>query len=224
MKVLITGSTGMVGKLVLQKCLLSDEITEIRSLVRKPTGLKHDKLAEIIIENFEDYSQHENLFKNISVAFFCLGVYTGQVGDELFKKITVNYAVEFGRTLENHSPQATMCLLSGAGADTTEKSKTSFARYKGMAENRISNLNLRFYSFRPAYIYPVEPRKEPNVGYRIIKVLYPLLKLFGEKYSIKSTELANAMFNVGLYGADKQILENQDILKYISSETYLNKA
>lgn len=214
MKVIVTGGSGMVGKLVLNNCLNSDKITEVRSLVRKPTGQKHNKLTEIVIENFEDYSVQEALFEDISSAFFCLGVYTGQVSDDLFKKITVNYAVEFAKTLEKNSPQATLCLLSGEGADRTEKSKTSFALYKGMAENQIAQLNLKLYSFRPAYIYPVDARKEPNVGYKIMRALYPLVKLLGEKYSIKSKELANAMFNVGMNGADKQILENLDILKY----------
>ena len=217
MKVIITGGSGMVGNLVLTNCLNSDKITEVRSLVRKPTGQKHKKLTEIVITNFEDYSAQENLFKDISAAFFCLGVYTGQVPDDLFKKITVNYTVEFAKTLEKNSPRATLCLLSGAGADKTEKSRTSFALYKGMAENQIAKLNLKFYSFRPAYIYPVDQRKEPNVAYKIIKVLYPIFKLLGDKYSIKSTELANAIFNIGLNGANKQILENQDILIFKNS-------
>lgn len=156
----------------------------------------------------------ENLFKNVDTAFFCIGAYTGQVSDDLFKKITLDYAVEFAKILEKNNPKATLCLLSAAGADRTEKSKSAFARYKGIAENQIAKLNLKFYSFRPAYIYPVEARKEPNLFYKILKVMHPLLKLFGNKYSIKSTELANAMFNVGMNGADKQILENQDILKY----------
>ena len=214
MKIIITGSTGMIGSLVLTHCLSAHEITEVISLVRKPTGQKHDKLTEVVVQDFEDYRNHNDLFKGIKVAFFCLGAYTGQVSDGLFKKITVNYAVEFAKALEKNSPKATLCLLSGAGADRTEKSKTSFARYKGMAENQISDLNLGFYSFRPAYIYPVQQRKEPNFGYRILRVLYPLLKIFGKRYSITSKELADTMFHVGLNGADKEILENQDILKY----------
>ncbi|MDR2145486.1 MAG: hypothetical protein LBE91_03375 [Tannerella sp.] len=215
MNVIIAGSTGMIGKLVLANCLNSDKVTEVRSLVRKPSGQQHPKLTEIAVENFEDYSAHENLFKDISTAFFCLGVYTGQVHDDLFKKITVDYAAEFAKTLEKNSPMATICLLSGAGADMTEKSKTSFARYKGMAENKIKNMNLRFCSFRPGYIYPVEPREEPNFSYKMMRSLYPVILVLGKKYSIKSTELANAMFNVGINGADKQILENKDILSYI---------
>lgn len=212
MNVLITGSTGMVGNLVLRKCLDSDKITEVRSLVRKATGLQHNKLKETVIEDFEDYSNHMHLFKDIDVAYFCLGVYTGQVPDEEFKKITVNYSVEFAKVLKKESPEATLCLLSGAGADRTEKSKTSFARYKGMAENQIFKLGLNAYSFRPAYIYPVEPRKEPNVGYRIMKVFYPVLKAFG--MSVRSTDLAKAIFSIGLSGAEKNVLENKDILKY----------
>src|SRR6266849_10501839 len=27
--------------------------------------------------------------------------------------------------------------------------------------------------FRPAYIYPVEPRKEPNLSYRVLHAIYP---------------------------------------------------
>lgn len=214
MKALIAGSSGMTGKLVLANCLHSHKITNVQCLVRKPTGQNHPKLTETVIPDFEDYTAHENLFKGIEVAFFCLGVYTGQVPDDLFKKITVNYAVAFAAALEKNSPQSTICLLSGAGADRTEKSRTSFARYKGMAENRIAAMNLKFYSFRPAYIYPVEPRQEPNLAYRIVKAAYPLLKSLGNKFSIRSTELANAMFNVGLNGADRQILENREILRY----------
>jgi len=213
MRAIITGSSGMIGKLILANCLNSDKVTEVISLVRKPTSQKHNKLTEIVISNFEDYSALEHLFKDIEVAFFCLGVYTGQVSDDIFKKITVNYAVEFAKALEKNSPKATFCLLSGAGADRTEKSKIPFARYKGMAENQIAKLNVKLYSFRPGYIYPVEKRKEPNVGYKIMKALYPIVKLLGDKYSVKSTELASAIFNVGLNGAEKQILENEDILK-----------
>lgn len=207
----------MVGNLVLSNCLNSGKITQIRSLVRKPAQTMHHKLVEIAISDFTDYAAHSEIFKNIDIAFFCIGVYTGQVPDDEFKKITVDYAVEFAKTLKNESPHCTICLLSGAGADKTEKSSTPFACYKGMAENRISELNMKFYSFRPAYIYPVTPRKEPNFLYKATRVLYPVLKMFGTKYSIKSTELANAMFNVGINGAELQILENRDILKYAGS-------
>jgi uncharacterized protein YbjT (DUF2867 family) len=216
MNIIIAGSTGMIGNLVLNQCLNADKISKVISLVRKPTGLKHEKLIEVVIQNFEDYDEHANLFKDIQCAYFCVGAYTGQFPDEMFKKITINYAVAFAAALKRESNDATICLLSGMGADRTGKSNTSFAKYKGMAENEISALNLKFYTFRPAYIYPVTARKEPNIGYQISRFIYPLLKIFGKSLSVKSTELANAIFNVGINGADKEILENKDIFKYIN--------
>jgi uncharacterized protein YbjT (DUF2867 family) len=208
MKVLIAGSSGMIGELILKHCLNSVEINEVRSLVRKPSITKHEKLKEIVIENFEDYSKYIDLFKGIDVAFFCIGVYTGQVADDLFKIITVNFAAEFDAALKRESPKVTLCLLSGMGADRTEKSRTAFAKYKGMAENQISALNMKFYTFRPAYIYPVEPRKEPNIGYQFFRFIYPAIKYLGKDLSIRSTELASAMFKVGLNGAETEVLED----------------
>lgn len=203
----------MIGGLILKQCLQNEKIISIRSFVRRPSGIIDPKLTEIVIEDFENLEGIEGYFIDVNVLFFCLGVYTGQVADPLFKKITVDYAVAFARMLESKSPNATYCLLSGAGADRTEKSRTSFARYKGMAENLIAKLDLTFYSFRPGYIYPDSPRKEPNIGYSIMKHFYPLIKLLGKKYSIRSTALADVIFNVGLYGAHQQVLENHEILE-----------
>lgn len=216
LKVLIAGASGMVGSLVLQNCLESNKITQVISLVRKESSNDHEKLSEVVVNDFANYSGMEEVFKNVDIAFFTIGVYTGQVPDDQFKIITVDYAVEFAKAVKNQNSDATYCLLSGAGADQTEQSKTSFARYKGMAENQIKALDLQFYSFRPAYIYPVQSRNEPNVMYSISRFLYPLIKLFGNNASIKSTELAHAMFVAGVSGAKQSILENRDILAVIN--------
>lgn len=213
--VLIAGASGMVGSLILKECLSSNEVAQVVSLVRQNSKHSHPKLKETIIDNFSDFSAHLGLFQNIDGAFFCIGVYTGQVPKPAFKTITVDYAVSFAEALKNNSPKANLCLLSGAGADRTEKSRTAFAKYKGIAENNISALDLNFYSFRPAYIYPVIARKEPNAMYRLSRTLYPVIKLFGKKASIKSTELAHSMFKVGMKGGKKEILENIDILEIL---------
>ena len=65
--------------------------------------------------------------------------------------IPLNYAVQFDNALKRES------------VGTKRKTNTSIAKYKGMAENQISTFNLKFYTFRPAYIYPVESRIEPKI-------------------------------------------------------------
>lgn len=212
--VIIAGASGMIGSLILEQCLSSPNVSQVTSLVRRKTNNKHSKFKEVLINNFSDYSEQTDLFKNIDAAFFCIGVYTGQVSDDKFREITIDYAIAFAEALEVNSPKARLCFLSGAGADRSEKSRAAFARYKGMAENQISELGLSFHAFRPGYIYPVTARKEPNIMYRIMRLFYPLISLGGSNSSIKSTELAIAMFHVGLHGAKQEILENKAILEY----------
>ncbi len=212
-KVLLSGASGMIGSLVLKSALSSSEIDKVISIVRKPTGIKHEKLQEFVVTDFEQYTELETELQNVSIVYFCIGVYTGQVPDETFKKITVDYPVALAKKMKQENADSTFCLLSGAGADTSEKSRMSFARYKGMAENQLSAMGLAdFYTFRPAYIYPVTPRIEPNLSYRIFRFLYPLLRLLGKNTSIESTVLAKVIFEVGLNGYHKNVLENRDLL------------
>lgn len=207
----------MIGQGVLNLALESTEVNEIISLVRKPSKQVHSKLKEIIVKDFSDLSEHQSVFEQIDAAYFCIGAYTGQVKDDLFKAITVDYPTVFAQILKQKSPKANLCFLSGAGADKTEKSKTAFAKYKGMAENNLNDTGINVFSFRPGYIYPVVPRKEPNLMYKIMRVLYPILKALGNKYSIKSTDLAKAMFLIGLNGFTQETLENIDIVKFIET-------
>jgi uncharacterized protein YbjT (DUF2867 family) len=212
--VVITGATGMVGRIVLRECLDSPNIGKITSFVRRPSGVNHPKLNEVIHANFMDYNDVADHFENIDVAYFCIGAYTGAVPDDKFKQITVDFTTVFADVLKQKSPNATFCLLSGQGADQTEKSRVSFAKYKGMAENYLIQKDFgNLYIFRPAYIYPVEQREEPNLMYRVSRKLYPLLKNVFPSSVITSEQLGKAIFKAGVQGAEKTVLENQDIKK-----------
>jgi len=69
------------------------------------------------------------------------------------------------------------------------------------------------YIFRPGYIYPVTPRKEPNIGYKLFRMLYKPVSAIYPNIGLTSVQLANKMFTVGLNGNNKSILENNDIRK-----------
>ncbi|MGD1892239.1 MAG: NAD-dependent epimerase/dehydratase family protein [Cyclobacteriaceae bacterium] len=216
-RVLIAGASGMVGKRILDKCLASPQVSNVVSLVRKESTITHPKLQEVLVADFKDYTSLIDYFERIDAAFFRIGAYAGQVSKSLFKEITVDYAVRFAAVLKDKSPDASMCLLSGSGADRTEQSGMALAKYKGIAENGISRLGLQFYAFRPGYIYPVTPRKEPSIMYRLLRWFYPILKRLSPDSSITSEQLAQAMFNIGLHGANEEILENSAILGYANS-------
>lgn len=212
--VLMTGATGMIGSLVLQHCLESPKIAKVTSLLRRKSGITHGKLNEIVVEDFMNLDAGAPYFDEVDIVYYCQGVYTGTVDRGAFRQITVDYPEKLGQILRKRSPSLRFCLLSGAGADRSERSRVMFAKDKGAIENRLSRMGFKsIHAFRPGYIYPFTPRQEPNISYRVTRVLYPLIKLLGSKYSIRSTELAIAMFAVGLNGSPLEILENKDILE-----------
>lgn len=214
MKALITGATGMVGSLVLQHCIESPELTKVVSLSRRRSDNCHDKVEEIIVKDFLNFDEEASYFRDVDVIFYCLGVYTGAVNKAKFHQITIDYPETLARIIFRKSPQARFCLLSGAGADRTEKSSMAFAKAKGAIENRLAAMELgAFHSFRPGCIYPVIPRQEPSFTYRLTRWLYPIIRLLGDNASIRSTELAEAMFKVGLSGHSLEVMENQDIVQ-----------
>lgn len=210
--VLIIGSSGMIGGTILQLCLQNTEIGTITLINRKPLNIKHNKIVEIIHDDFLNLETIQQAFTNQDICFYCLGVYTGQVSTQEFNKITIDYTKSIGLILKEKSPKATICFLSGAGADSSEKSKVLFAKAKGIAENFLIHLN--FYNtfiFRPGYIYPVNKRKEPNMAYKLFRLLYKPLSAIYPNIGLTSMQLASKMLFVALNGYNGVILENKDI-------------
>ena len=211
--IIITGANGMIGRLILEYCLQREDVNKVTSITRKKTGITHPKLLEVIHEDYLDFSSIRETLQHQDICFFCIGVYTGQVPRAEFRRITVDITAAFAKELKQQSPETGFCFLSGQGADSAEKSKVMFALDKGVAENILIGLNFRHLAiFRPGYIYPVTPRKEPNTLYQIFRVLYkPLLSKIYPNIGLTSEQLATAMVNIGFNGGDKIIYENREI-------------
>ena len=217
-KVLIFGANGMTGDLILQKCLQSNDINEVITITRKELQIKHPKLTSIIHDNFLNFDAITSNFENIDICYYCLGVYTGAVPNDLFFQITVDYTKVIADQLKFKSPNICFCFLSGMGADLTERSKMPFAKAKGMAENYLLQLGFeKLVIFRPGYIYPVTKRREPNFFYTLSRWLYPILKIMYPGIGLSSEQLASAMFKAGFITTPSVILENNAIKKFIAS-------
>jgi len=50
--VLLVGSTGMIGSLILQKCLQLENVAKITSITRRKINAKRSKLSEVIHSDF----------------------------------------------------------------------------------------------------------------------------------------------------------------------------
>jgi uncharacterized protein YbjT (DUF2867 family) len=210
----IVGASGMVGGYALRYSLDHPAVKRVTSIGRRNLGISHPKLTEVVHRDFADCSALAETLSGQDAAIFCLGVYTGAVSDAELRTITVDYTVEFARVLRGSSPSAAFSFLSGSGADPTGRSRIPFARYKGEAEKALLAAGFpRINIFRPAYIYPVDPRKEPNFSYRILRVIYPVFRVLFPNQVIPADDLAGAMVDAALRGtADRgPIFENRDI-------------
>jgi uncharacterized protein YbjT (DUF2867 family) len=215
-RLVIVGATGMVGGYALRYALDHPAVELVTTIGRRAIGLKHPNLNEVFHQDFADCSTLAGVLSRQDAAVFCLGTYTGAVPDAELRTITVDYAVEFARVLRASSPNATFALLSGSGADPTGRSRMAFARYKGEAEKALSAAGFpRVYIFRPAYIYPVQPRREPNFSYRLLRAIYPAFRVLFPNQVIRADDLARTMVDVAVRGTGEGrtlVLENRDIL------------
>src|SRR5579862_9127627 len=193
-RLVIIGATGMVGGHALRYALDNPAVETVTAIGRKPTGLTHRKLTEVRHQDFSDCSALGDVLSDQDGAIFCLGVYTGAVPDADLRRITVDYTIEFARVLSSRSPAAAFSFLSGSGADQSGRSRMAFARYKGEAEKALIAAHFpHLYLFRPAYIYPVEPRTEPNLSYRLLRAVYPVFRTLFPNLQVRSDDLARAM-------------------------------
>src|SRR5579862_5940296 len=196
-RLVIVGASGMVGGYALRYALDNPAVGSVTSIGRKKLGISHPKLTEVPHSDFADCSTLAETLLGQDAAVFCLGAYTGSVSDADLRRITVDYTIEFARVFHGSNPGAALSFLSGSGADQTGRSRVPFALYKGQAENALLAAGFpRVYIFRPAYIYPVEPRKEPNFSYGLLRAIYPLFRLLFPNQVIRSDDLARAMVDV----------------------------
>jgi uncharacterized protein YbjT (DUF2867 family) len=214
-RLVIVGATGMVGGYALRYALDHPAVGAVTAIGRTTLGISHPRLQEVLHQDFADCSALADALSGQDAAVFCIGAYTGSVSDAELRKVNVDYTIEFARVLRTSSPAAAFAFLSGSGADPTGRSRLAFARYKGEAETALLEAGFsRVYIFRPAYIYPVEPRKEPNFSYRLLRAIYPVFRVLFPNHVIRADDLARAMVDVIVRRtADSKalVLENRDI-------------
>ena len=73
-KAIVTGATGMVGEGVLFECLSHPDVEQVLVINRKPGGVSHPKLREIVHADFFNMAPIERQLTGFNACFFCLGV------------------------------------------------------------------------------------------------------------------------------------------------------
>ncbi|HEX6429890.1 MAG TPA: NAD-dependent epimerase/dehydratase family protein [Niastella sp.] len=217
-KAIITGASGMVGEGVLHECLLHPDVEEVLVIGRRPAGVMHPKLKEILHNNFYDLSAVKDQLKGYNACYFCLGVSSVGMKEKEYHRVTYDLTMHMATILADQNPGMTFCYVSGSGTDSTEHGKLMWARVKGQTENDLMRLPFKAaYMFRPGFMKPTKGLKNTLKGYMFFAWLYPVLRPLFPNFVSTLQELGLAMINVTIRGYDKPVLEVKDIVKLAQS-------
>lgn len=211
-KVIITGTTGMVGEGVLHVCLLHPDVEKILVINRKPCGISHPKLTEIAHNDFYNLSSIEDKITGYNACFFCLGISSVGVKKDDYYKITYTLTMHVAATLSRLNSDMTFAYISGAG--TNADSRQNWARVKAQVETNIQQLPFKqAFGLRPGFIKPIPGLQHTHSFYKYIGWLFPIgRKLFPNGFCTME-ELALCMIHLAQNGFEKKILEGKDIIK-----------
>lgn len=212
LRVIVTGATGMVGEGVLHVCLHSPEVEQVLIVNRKPSGVTHPKLKEILHGDFFNLASIENQLAGFDACFFCLGVSSVGMKEDEYYKLTYTLTTTFANALAKQNQNLTFCYVSGAGTDSTEKGKSMWARVKGKTENDLMKVIKKTYNFRPGVMVPIKGMKNTLGFYNYLGWMIPIIRMISPKLVCDLEDVGKAMINAATKGYEKQILEVPDII------------
>ncbi len=210
MKVIITGTTGMVGEGVLLECLDNPAVQRVIAVGRRSCGHTHPKLSECLVPDFRDLAAVEQQLSGFDACFYCAGVSSVGLKEPEYTAIAYDTPVQFAQALLRLNPGMVFVHVTGAHTDGTEKGKVMWARVKGKAENAIARMPFKaVYNFRPSLMKPTPGQKHIKGSYKPLVFIYPLLNLFFP--GITLSNVGRAMIKCAQVGAPKTVLEAKDI-------------
>ena len=212
MKALIIGATGATGKDLVNILLQDPGYSELTIFVRRPGGMVHPKLTEIVT----DFNQLELVsdFIKGDVWFSCLGTTLKAAGskDEQWQ-IDYEMPAKFAEIAKRNGV-ASAVLLSAYGASA--KSKVFYSGIKGKLEDHIASLAFeQCIIFRPGLLL----RKDTDrLGERISAGLLKFLNGLGliRKFRpISTSTLAEKLAKAPkTLGPGKHIIELEKIFRF----------
>lgn len=212
-KAIITGATGMVGEGVLFACLNHPDVEQVAVINRKPGGVSHPKLREIIHADFFNLAPIEQQLSGYDACFFCLGVSSVGMDEADYRRVTYDLTLNVAQLLAKLNPEMTFCYVTGKGTDSSEQGRVAWARVKGATENALMRLFKHAYMFRPALMKASPGQKNVPRYYKYLAWIYPIGRALYPAGFCTLQEVGQAMINAAGKGYPERVLEVKDIVE-----------
>ena len=199
-KSMVVGSTGLVGKSVVNRLIEKD--IAVLALVRNHE-VSNNSLLNYYKIDFDDLQFPDETFSDIKDIFICLGTTIKKAGSkEAFQKVDVTYCYEIAKQAQARGVK-NISIVTSLGSDSN--SANFYLKSKGMLEDKITKIDFDSISIhRPGLL--IGARNEIRLGEFIGQKIFPyfidpfLLGSLRKYRSIKGDTLARAMVNLSGYG------------------------
>jgi uncharacterized protein YbjT (DUF2867 family) len=197
--------------------LTKPKYDEVLVLVRKSTGIKHEKLTELVID-FDQLDDYKDKIAGHAL-FCCLGSTQRKTPDlKIYRKIDHDYPVKLAQIAKQNDVDQ-YHIVSSLGANSTAGS--FYLKTKGKTEEDIKQVGLKcLHIYQPALL--TGERKEyrgpmEKVVTVLMKVIDPLLFGSLKKHkSIPGQTVAMAMFKESINNNEGLFIHPSDNIKQIA--------
>ncbi|WP_413284415.1 NAD(P)H-binding protein [Vibrio sp. MA40-2] len=172
---IIAGATGLIGSELVKQLLVSNDISSVSALVRRPVPIQHQKLIQIQDSNLAVTHWHETTPKP-DVGFICLGTTKKQAGSkQALAAVDVDLVTQVAQTMQSLGVKK-IAVVSSFGADIS--SPFHYLKCKGNMEQNLVRMNFSQVVFvRPGPLLGKrnQVRKDELIVQTVLRVLRPLL-------------------------------------------------
>ena len=198
-KSMVVGSTGLVGKSVVNHLIEKD--IAVLALVRSDE-ISNNSLLKYYKIDFDDLQFPDETFSDIKDIFICLGTTIKKAGSkEAFQKVDITYCYEIAKQAQARGVK-NISIVTSLGSDSN--SRNFYLKSKGMIEDKITKIDFDSISIhRPGLL--IGARNEMRLGEFIGQKIFPyfidpfLKGSIRKNRSIKGDTLAKAMVNLSGY-------------------------
>lgn len=212
MRLILLGATGMVGAGVLREALADPGVEAVLSVGRRPCGVEHPKLRELLLPDLFDLAAVEPRLAGWDACLWAVGVSSVGLDEAAYAKVTEELTLLWARALLRLNPGLSFCYCSAMGAD----GRSMWARVRRRVEGALKAMPFRHAGcVRPGFIQPGPGIRSSVRLYQafivLLRPLFPLLVKGLPRHVTTSERLGRAMLRVVEGRADRFILEAADI-------------
>ena len=212
MRLVLFGATGMVGAGTLREVLADPDVETVLSVGRRPCGVEHPKLRELLLPDLFDFAAVEAQLTGWDACIWTLGISSIGLDEAAYARVTEELTLRWARALLRINPTFSFCYCSAAGAGGS----SMWARVRRRVEGQLQQMPFRHAGcVRPAFIRPgpgIRSRVKLYQAFIVaFKPVFPLMVKVLPSLVTTSERLGRAMLRVVQGRADRYILESSDI-------------